>query len=144
MPCEEKLKDLPNKKIFVQPYEILDLDDFSVKTIPAYNIDKFRSPWIPYHPKESWFVWFVFDFDWTTLYHAWDTDNIPEMEWLAPDIALLPVSWTYTMTAQEAVNSVEHIHPKVAIPMHYDNNIVGTLEDAKYFQEHAQCEVVLL
>jgi len=48
------------------------------------------------------------------------------------------------MTAQEAVNSVEHIHPKVAIPMHYDNNIVGTLEDAKYFQEHAQCEVVLL
>lgn len=141
--CEENLKDLYNKKIFLKQYDILTLDDFSVKTVPAYNIDKFRSPWIPYHPKASWFVGFVFNFDWTMLYHSWDTDTIPEMEWLSPDIALLPVSWTYTMTAKEAVESIKFIKPKVAIPMHYDS-IIGSLEDAKYFQEHAQCEVVIL
>jgi L-ascorbate metabolism protein UlaG (beta-lactamase superfamily) len=48
------------------------------------------------------------------------------------------------MTAEEAVRSIELIKPQIAIPMHYDNNIVGTLEDAKYLQQHAQCEVVIL
>ncbi len=141
--CEENLKDIQNKKIFLEQNDNLTLDNFSVKTIPAYCTDKFRSPWVPYHPKESWFVGFIFNFDWTTLYHAWDTDIIPEMEWLCPDIALLPVSWVYVMTSQEAVKSLELIKPQIAIPMHYDN-IVWTLEDAKYFKENAKYEVVIL
>jgi L-ascorbate metabolism protein UlaG (beta-lactamase superfamily) len=141
--CEENLKEIQNKKIFLEQNDNLDLDDFSVKTIPAYNIDKFRSPWIQYHPKESGFVGFIFNFDWTTIYHAWDTDIISEMEWLSPDIAILPVSWVYTMTAQEAVKSIELIKPQIAIPMHYDS-IVWTTKDAQYFKEHANCEVVIL
>ena len=141
--CEDNLKDIHNKKMFLKQNVALTLDNFSVKTIPAYTIDKFRSPWAPYHPKESWYVWFVSNFDWTILYHAWDTDLIPEMDWLCPDIALLPVSWIYTMTPQEAVQSITSIKPQVAIPMHY-NTIVGTWEDAEYFQKHAQCKVVIL
>ncbi len=141
--CEENLMNIQNQKIFLQQNENLTLDNFSIKTIPAYNTNKFRSPWIPYHPKESWFVWFILDFDWTTIYHAWDTDIIPEMENISPDIALLPVSWIYTMTAQEAVESLKLIKAKIAIPMHYAN-IVWTIEDAKYFKEHANCEVIIL
>lgn len=141
--CESDLKDFSNKKILLSQHDIQIIDDFSVATIPAYCIDKFRSPWITYHPKEAWFVWYIFDFDWTKIYHAWDTDTIPEMRWLNPDIALLPVSWTYVMTAKEAVVSVKYIKPKIAIPMHY-NSIVWTLEDAKYFQIHSSCEVILL
>ncbi len=141
--CSDDLKDFPNQKIFFQQEDTHLIDDFSVSTIPAYCIDKFRSPWVPYHPKQAWFVGYIFDFEGTKIYHAWDTDNIPEMQWLSPDIALLPVSWTYTMTAEEAVQSLKRILPKVAIPMHYDA-IVGSLEDAKYFQAHAQCEVVIL
>ena len=141
--CESDLKDFSNKKILLSQHDSQIVDDFSLTTIPAYCIDKFRSPWISYHPKESWFLGFILNFAWTTVYHAGDTDNIPEMKWLAPDIALLPVSWTYTMTAAEAVESVESIKPKIAIPMHYDS-IVGTWEDAKYFQTHASCEVIIL
>lgn len=141
--CEENLMNIQNKKIFMEQNDNLTLDDFSVKTLPAYNIDKFRSPGIPYHPKESWFVGFVFDFGWTIIYHAWDTDIIPEMENISPDIALLPVSGVYTMTAQEAVKSIELIKPQIAIPMHYDN-VVGTLQDAKYFKDNAKCEVVII
>jgi len=141
--CEENLKDFQNQKFFLQQDDTLNLDDFSVKTIPAYNVDKFRSPWILYHPKEAWFVGFVFDFDWTIVYHAWDTDMILEMDALSPDLALLPVSWIYTMTAQETVKSIEIIRPKIVIPMHYDT-IVGTLEDAEYVKKYAQCEVVIL
>jgi L-ascorbate metabolism protein UlaG (beta-lactamase superfamily) len=42
--CEENLKDYENKKMFLKQNDFLTLDDFSVKTIPAYCIDKFRSP----------------------------------------------------------------------------------------------------
>jgi hypothetical protein len=45
--------NIQNKKIFMEQNDNLTLDDFSVKTLPAYNIDKFRSPGVPYHPKES-------------------------------------------------------------------------------------------
>lgn len=141
--CEENLINIQNEKIFLNQIDNLVLDDFSIKTIPAYNIDKFRSPWVPYHPKQSWFVGFIFDFDWTTIYHAWDTDIIPDMENISPDIALLPVSGKYTMTAQEACESIELIKPQIAIPMHYDN-IVWTTKDAQYFKERAKCEVVIL
>lgn len=48
------------------------------------------------------------------------------------DIALLPVSGTYVMTADEATKAVLDIRPKVAIPMHY-NSIVGTRKDADKF-----------
>ncbi|MCF7835083.1 MBL fold metallo-hydrolase [Candidatus Gracilibacteria bacterium] len=141
--CEENIKDIPNKKIFINPNENLTLDDFSLKTLPAYNTNKFRSPGIQYHPKESGFLGYILDFDGTKIYHAGDTDIIPEMENIYPDIALLPVSGVYAMTAQEAVQAIELIKPKIAIPMHYDS-IVGTIEDAKYFEKHTQCEVVIL
>ena len=65
------------------------------------------------------------------------------MKGLAPDIALLPVSGVYAMTAQEAVESIALIQPKIAIPMHYDT-IVGTFADAQYLEDHASCEVVIL
>jgi len=141
--CEENLMYIQNKKIFVNQNDNLTLDDFSIKTLPAYNINKFRSPWVPYHPKEYWFVWYIFNFDWTRVYHAWDTDIIPEMENLYPDIALLPVSWVYTMTAQEALNSINIIKPQIVIPMHYDT-IVWNIQDAEYLKENSDCEVVIL
>jgi L-ascorbate metabolism protein UlaG (beta-lactamase superfamily) len=53
-----------------------------------------------------------------------------------PDIALVPVSGTYVMTADEAAKAVnEKIRPKkVAIPMHY-GSVVGTEKDAVKFKQ---------
>jgi predicted nucleic acid-binding protein len=51
------------------------------------------------------------------------------MAGLQPDIALLPVSGTYVMTAAEAAEAAKAIKPKIAIPMHY-GAIVGTEKDA--------------
>jgi L-ascorbate metabolism protein UlaG (beta-lactamase superfamily) len=61
------------------------------------------------------------------------------------DIALLPVSGTYVMTAEEAIKAALDINPKVAIPMHYAS-IVGTKDDAKRFAEglKGKIEVVIL
>ena len=70
------------------------------------------------------------------IYHAGDTDDIPEMSAADPDIALVPVSGTYVMTAEEAAKAVnEKIKPKkLAIPMHY-GSIVGSKKDAAKFKE---------
>jgi len=51
---------------------------------------------------------------------------------LKPDVALLPVSGTYVMTAAEAAQAAKSIKPKVAVPMHY-GSIVGEEADAKTF-----------
>lgn len=68
------------------------------------------------------------------IYHAGDTDVIPEMKKIRTDIALLPVSGTYVMTAEEAAEAALAIKPALAIPMHY-GSIVGTEKDAIRFEE---------
>lgn len=119
-------------------------EGFEVETIPAYNIDKFRSPGELYHPKGDERVGFVLVIDGKRIYHAGATDLIPEMKNLKNiDIALLPVSGTSVMTAEEAAQAVEMIKPKVAIPMHYGMN-AGSEKYAEEFKEKAGVEVVIL
>jgi L-ascorbate metabolism protein UlaG (beta-lactamase superfamily) len=97
-----------------------------VTAIAAYNTDK------TFHPKADGKVGYVFTVGGVRYYHAGDTDVIPEMNDLAPDVALLPVSGTYVMTADEAAKAARAIKPKVAVPMHY-GAIVGSDSDAAKF-----------
>ncbi len=54
-----------------------------------------------------------------TIYHAGDTDFIPEMSSLGPvDVALLPISGLVTMNIEDAVKAAIAIGPKVIVPMH--------------------------
>lgn len=110
----------------------------TTEAVPAYNIDK------PYHPRGIG-VGYVIMLGEKRIYHAGDTDRIPEMKGLKGiDLALLPVGGTYTMSAEEAAAAVnEDIKPKAAIPMHY-GSIVGTHSDAERFRRLCKCEVVLL
>lgn len=41
------------------------------------------------------------------------------MNVIGTDIALLPVSGTYVMGADEAIQAARALNPKVAVPMHY-------------------------
>ena len=59
------------------------------------------------------------------------------------DVALLPVSGTYVMTAGEAAEAARRIQPGVAIPMHWGQHI-GTRADAEAFAEKAPVEVRIL
>ena len=92
-------------------------------------------------------VWlgFIIEIGGVRVYHAGDTDYIPEMKTFKVDIALLPVSGTYVMTAAEAVEAALAINPKLAIPMHYDA-IVGSADDAKSFKNalEGKIEVAIL
>lgn len=112
----------------VKPGDRLDLEGVAVRVVPAYNRNK------KFHPKTAGMLAFVVTLDGITYYHAGDTDFIPEMKGLQPDVAFLPVSGTYVMDVQEAVEAAKAIAPKIAIPMHY-GAIVGSVEDAQRFQK---------
>lgn len=114
------------------------VNGIQIEAVPAYNTNK------PHHPKGSG-VGYVITINGKRIYHAGDTDRIPEMKKLGGiDIALLPVGGTYTMNAEEAAAAVnEDIKPKVAIPMHY-GSVVGSRADAEMFKKLCKCEVVIL
>jgi L-ascorbate metabolism protein UlaG (beta-lactamase superfamily) len=50
------------------------------------------------------------------------------------DVALLPVSGTYVMDAQEAAEAVKKIRPTHVVPMHW-GSIVGSRADAERFAQ---------
>ena len=130
--------------VALKPGDEATLDALKVRAVRAYNINKFRSPGVPYHPKEKgWLGYVVTLSDGTTLYHAGDTDFTPEMKTVTVDVALLPVSGKYVMTAEEAVEAANTIMPKVAIPMHY-GSIVGSDKDAQILKEGFKGETRIL
>jgi L-ascorbate metabolism protein UlaG (beta-lactamase superfamily) len=141
---ENELSKLKVKEIkIMKPGDKLKQGDVEVEAVPAYNLNKFREPGKVFHPKEDGKLGFIITVKGVRIYHAGDTDHIPEMKNIRADIALVPVSGTYVMTVQEAAQAVESINPKVAIPMHY-GAIVGSRKDADTLRTLVKCEVRIL
>jgi len=117
----------------VRPGETVQLGTVQVEATPAYNIDK------SWHRKESQNLGFIVTVQGERIYHAGDTDRIPEMAQIRCDVALLPIGGTYTMNIQEAALAAADIKPKVVVPMHTWNT-----DDYEEFQKACGCNVVLL
>ena len=121
----------------LKPGETLKLEGINILGVPSYNTDK------DFHPRKNGWLGFVVEVAGVRIYHAGDTDFIPEMKDLDVDIALLPVSGTYVMTADQAVKAALAIKPALAIPMHY-GAIVGSEEDAFAFKKALNGKVDVL
>lgn len=123
--------------------ETLELGSVKVTAVPAYNVNKFRMGNIPFHAKDEGFG-YVLEMNGVKVYHASDTDFIPEMKKLKVDIALLPISGKVVMDAKEAAEAANAIKPKVAIPMHY-NTLPGMNTDPEEFAKlvHKEINVVI-
>lgn len=132
-----------SQKVTVKPGDRVEVRGVAIEAVPAYNIDKFRSPGQPFHPRQSGYVGYVFDVDGVRYYHAGDTDVLPEMTEVRCDVALLPVGGTYTMTWQEAVGASDRIQAAQVVPMHY-GDIVGTISDAEQFRDRCSRPVTIL
>ena len=143
--CKDGLKDVKVKQIrYLDRGGKITVGKVEMAAVPAYNLNKFREPGHPFHPKDGKGLGFIITMDGTRIYYAGDTDFIPEMNDIAVDIALLPVSGTYVMTAEEAAEAALAIHPQIAVPMHY-GAIVGSEADATKFKslvKHCQVEIV--
>ena len=142
--CKEQLRMLRSGIIkLIKPGETVEVKNAKVEVIPAYNVNKFRAPGAVYHPKERGGVGYILEVGGVRIYHAGDTDFVSEMKDLKVDIALVPVSGTFVMTAEEAAEAVNTFKPKVAIPMHF-GAIVGGRADAEAFKKLAEVDVVIL
>lgn len=123
------------KVVSLKPHEKVTIKGLEISAIPAYNIHRFRSPGNPFHPKQSGHIGTIIHADEVTIYHAGDTDKIPEMENLKPTIALLPVSGTYVMDAPECAEAVRVLKPEIVIPMHVGRGI-GSLDDREVLKDN--------
>ncbi len=143
--CKDDLQSLRVKAtLFLDPGKMLTVGNIRIEAVPAYNTNKFREPGKAFHPKEEKRLGFVITMDGTRVYFAGDTDFIPEMKNIQCDVALLPVSGTYVMTVEEAVQAAAAINPKIAVPMHY-GTIVGSYADATKFQSLVKnCQVEII
>jgi len=126
--CREALNGIGAEFICVEPGSEIEAGGVPVKAVAAYNTNK------KFHPKANAWVGYVVAMAGETIYHAGDTDVIPEMEGLAPDVALLPVGGTYTMTADEAAEAFRILGAKRGIPMHF-GSVAGSQGDADRFLE---------
>ena len=127
--CAAKLKDHLRA---IAPGDVVELDGLRIEVVAAYNTDK------DFHKKESRWVGFVLSIGGMRIYHSGDTDIIQEMRQLRNiTVALLPVSGTYVMTAEQAAEAAKIIGAEIFVPMHY-GDIVGTEKDAERFK--ALCE----
>jgi L-ascorbate metabolism protein UlaG (beta-lactamase superfamily) len=112
-----------------------------VRAIAAYNTSKRDPDGDLFHPPEAGGVGYVLNVQGEHLYHSGDTDVIPEMDQVVGvDVALLAVSGTYVMTADEAAEAARRIGPRIAVPMHWGEHI-GTRADAEAFAERSPVEV---
>lgn len=117
----------------VAPGDRLDVAGVKIQVVPAYNVVKGREE---AHPKRNNWVGYVIEAAGRTIYHAGDTDHLPELEKLKAEAAFLPIGGTYTMDAREAAGLAKAIRPKVAVPMHF-GFVVGTAADGERFKKEA-------
>lgn len=133
---KESARKLSGDVRVMKPGDVLEVEGVKIEAVPSYNINK------KFHPRKKEWLGFIVTVAGCRVYHAGDTDLIDEMNDFDVDIALLPVSGTYVMTAEEAIEAAKRINPKVAVPMHYDS-LVGSVEDAQTFAQGLEgiCEV---
>ena len=133
--CQSKINkfDVQIKMEIAEPGQEFDFGDVKISTLASYNVDK------SFHPKEEGWLGYLIKMNNLLIYHAGDTDKIPEMQKLTGYggaeknfIALLPIGGRFTMTPEEASEAAKLIKPSLTIPMHY-GSMVGTDEDAQEF-----------
>lgn len=100
----------------VEPGEAFDLDGIKCEAVAAYSLG------FPTHPKSSGNVGYIITIGDQRIYHAGDTDFVPEIKSIENiTVALVPIDGgNLTMSTDNAAEVINLIKPKIAIPMHYD------------------------
>jgi L-ascorbate metabolism protein UlaG (beta-lactamase superfamily) len=126
----------------IKPGEKTTVDGVTIEAVEAYNIKRFKPSGKPWHPK-GYGVGYLIKAEGKTIYHAGDTDFIPEMRKIKNiDLALLPTGDKYTMDNAEAAEAATAIDPKTAMAMHTWEK--DREEFKKKTEANSKTEVVLL
>lgn len=115
----EKIDRNESLKQKAEPNKNYEVKAFKFQTIPAYNKHPDK---LDFHPKANNWVGYIFELNGKKIYHAGDTDFIPEMETLKNlnlDVAMLPMDGIYCMSVEEAAQAANTIEAKITVPIHY-------------------------
>ncbi len=116
------------------PGQTIEVAGVRITGVAMYNLTKTN------HPKANNSVGFIVQIAGYRIYLAGDTDLTPEVKAVTDiDVAFLPVSSAYTMSAADAAEATKYIHPTLAIPYHW-----GTSADAEQFSLLAACNVKVM
>ena len=111
------IKELGKDIELIEPEKEMTFGDIKIRPVDAYNTEQGSSTRKVHH--KGYGVGYLIRIGANTIYHAGDTDFIPEMrEFGDVDIAFLPIGGTFTMDIGDAVKAAIAIKPKIVIPMH--------------------------
>ena len=121
----------------LRPWQVMNIERACIKAVPAYN---------SHHPQEFGGLGYVISIDHYDIYYTGDTDVIPEMSMIRPDVLILPVGGRQTMTVDGAIEAVRRLRPRWVIPSHWGSPAEGgSIVDVKAFAKGIDgvCELVL-
>ena len=126
---EGEIKNIEFKEyIFLSPGDEIKIDNFNIKVVPAYNIDK------PFHPRKNNWLGYIVTNNNISYYVAGDTDKTVENEKVKCDIAFIPIGGHFTMDVREAAELIRIINPQIVVPTHY-GSIVGEAKDGEKLKD---------
>lgn len=123
-----------NSYLVVHPNKEYEIDDIKFMTIPSYNIDK------QFHPKAANYVGYNLLIDGFYYYIMGDTDRTSDINRVKTDICFVPIGGVYTMDVYEAIDYINDLKPKKAIPIHY-GSIVGDKSLSDTFKKAINKEI---
>lgn len=106
----------------LRPWQSITVGRASIKAVPAYSPNDIR------HPQEHGGLGFIISLNYYDIYYAGDTDIIPEMERLHPDIAILPIDDDGTLSAARALQAINILRPRFVIPSNWGATGEGVTE----------------
>jgi L-ascorbate metabolism protein UlaG (beta-lactamase superfamily) len=124
----------------LRPWQSLSIDRVCIKAVPAYSPNDFR------HPLTDGGLGFVISLNFYDIYYAGDTQAIPEMACIHPDIAILPIDGNGTLSVTEAAQVARQMRPRWVIPCNWGTSSAATRLEAQMFQGEvaADSEVLLM
>ncbi len=125
----------------IRDWQSINLGKASVKGVPAYSVSD------PRHPREDKGLGFLISLDYYDIYYVGDSNIVPEMSMLQPDILLLPIDGYGRMSVEEGLRLVTMLKPRWTIPYNWGRaGEEATALDAQSFKVRAaqHSEVLLL
>ncbi|BFH73605.1 MBL fold metallo-hydrolase [Sulfurisphaera javensis] len=108
---------IPHKEVKIKQYGEISYDSYIIEGIKAYH-DKEKGK-----RRGETAIYKVTDSKGKTIVHMGDIGHIPSDEIIEkiknPDLLMIPVGGVITINANEAIEIINRVSPKIVIPMHY-------------------------
>lgn len=123
----------------LRAWQSIGVERTTVRAVPAYSRDRL-------HPAAHGGFGYYISVNLYDIYYTGDTNLIPEMNQMHPDILILPIDGEGTMDADEAMEAINLMQPRWVIPVNWGFPDRGTTQrEAEAFRQlvGGRAEVVL-